>query len=175
MIKLPQVVHCKKDKYTLLIDRSTKWGNPFSYKENTTAQFKALSHDDSILQHEAWLLQQPRLMQDLPELIGQTLGCWCRPKRCHGDNLRKFVAQYLTDEAELTLLNASSSLNHLQNCLQTPAPPDLLVVMAMTDRGSFYLPHYLNNQNAGLFLKKINAGFQERGCLNLFFWEEITL
>jgi hypothetical protein len=34
-----------------------------------------------------WLMTQPQLLAKLPELKGKVLGCWCAPKRCHGDVL----------------------------------------------------------------------------------------
>lgn len=76
------VVHCKKEKYDVYIGRPSKWGNPFVIgKDGTRKQV--------IAKYREWVLQQPRLMRDLPELRGKVLGCWCAPKECHGDVLKE--------------------------------------------------------------------------------------
>lgn len=32
-------------------------------------------------------------MADIRELRGKTLGCWCKPKACHGNVLLKLVGE----------------------------------------------------------------------------------
>lgn len=74
------VVHCKKERFDVLIDRTTKWGNPFIIGKDGT-------REEVIKKHMLWLLNQPELLADLHELKGKRLGCWCKPKNwCHGDN-----------------------------------------------------------------------------------------
>lgn len=74
------VVHCEKDDYDVYIGRPSKWGNPFiSGKDGTRKEV--------IEKYRVWLLDQPDLMSSLPELEGKILGCWCKPKSCHGDVL----------------------------------------------------------------------------------------
>jgi hypothetical protein len=34
-------------------------------------------------------MHQPDLVNDLHELKGKKLGCFCKPKRCHGDFLAR--------------------------------------------------------------------------------------
>lgn len=75
------VVHCKKDKYDILIDRTTKWGNPFKEK----------SREENIEDYKNWVVTQHDLMNDLGSLKGKTLACWCAPKPCHGDVLSQLV------------------------------------------------------------------------------------
>lgn len=80
MADTPTVVHCKREPYDVLIDRTTKWGNPFIIGP----------HGDRagvIAKYEQRLLARPDLLAALPELHGKTLGCWCAPKPCHGDVL----------------------------------------------------------------------------------------
>lgn len=73
----------------MLIDRSTKWGNPFTHirNRNTRASFVVGSRDQAISSYETWVLGQGHLMAALPELRDKILGCWCRPLSCHGDVL----------------------------------------------------------------------------------------
>lgn len=71
-----RVVHCRKDSYDVYIGRPSKWGNPFAdgtKKEN-------------IERYRDYVLDGP-LVGEIEELRGKTLGCWCRPGRCHGDVL----------------------------------------------------------------------------------------
>ena len=77
---MKRVVHCKRDKFDVLIDRTTKWGNPFIIGVHG-------SREDVIRKHAEWLLTQPELIRDLHELKNKVLGCWCSPRACHGDLL----------------------------------------------------------------------------------------
>jgi hypothetical protein len=86
-----KVVHFKKDPYDIYIGRGSKWGNPFSHKENTTAKFKVSSRKEAVEKYEEWIKTQPHLMESLDELRGKTLGCWCKPQSCHGDVLKKLA------------------------------------------------------------------------------------
>ena len=73
------IVHFKRDACDVYIGRPSKWGNPFSIgRDGNRAQV--------IEKYRDYLLSSP-LMQDLGELRGKVLGCWCYPKPCHGDVL----------------------------------------------------------------------------------------
>jgi hypothetical protein len=86
-----KVVHFKKDPYDVYIGRGSKWGNPFTHKDGTIAQFKVSSRKEAIEKYEEWIKTQPDLMDSLHELKGKTLGCWCKPQSCHGDVLKKLA------------------------------------------------------------------------------------
>lgn len=87
------VVHCRRSSYDILIDRSTKWGNPFGHVRDrrTTASVLVITRDEAIARYEEWLPSQPHLIAALPELRDKVLGCWCRPLACHGDVLIRFA------------------------------------------------------------------------------------
>lgn len=58
----------------------SKWANPFAIgREGDRVEV--------VQKYRLWLLTQPDLMADLPELRGKVLGCWCAPDPCHGDVL----------------------------------------------------------------------------------------
>jgi hypothetical protein len=40
------VVHCKKARYDVYIGRPSPWGNPFSHKQGTLAQFQVASREE---------------------------------------------------------------------------------------------------------------------------------
>ena len=79
-----KIVHLKKEPYDVRIDRATKWGNPFSIGKDG-------NREEVISKYETYIMNRPDLIQALPELIGKTLGCWCKPLKCHGDILKIMV------------------------------------------------------------------------------------
>ena len=100
-----KVVHCKKEKYDVYIGRPSKFGNPYSHKEDTIAKFKVETREESIEKYEDYLLQNEELMLSLPELKYKTLGCWCKPLSCHGDILKKYVDKLEDLDRRKELLN----------------------------------------------------------------------
>lgn len=87
-----KVVHCRKEKYDIYIGRPSKWGNPYSHKDGTKAEFVVKTRKESIEKYEEYI-RQSRLMKDIDELEGKILGCWCKPKSCHGDVLVKLLEE----------------------------------------------------------------------------------
>lgn len=81
------VVHFKKSPYDIYIGRPSIWGNPYSHKEDTIAEFKVATREEAIAKYRDYILNKPELMSKLEELRGKRLGCWCRPQKCHGDIL----------------------------------------------------------------------------------------
>jgi hypothetical protein len=84
-----KVVHCKKHPYDVYIGRPSKWGNPFSHKSDTLAKFKVDTREEAVLAFREYILngEGKHLLNDLHELKGKILGCWCSPLSCHGDIL----------------------------------------------------------------------------------------
>ena len=87
----PRVVHCKRDEFDVYIGRGSRWGNPYSHKEGTLAEHVVGSRTEAIQKFEEYLLSNQDLMSSLEELKGKTLGCWCKPKSCHGDILLRYA------------------------------------------------------------------------------------
>jgi hypothetical protein len=71
------VVHCKKDKYDVYIGRPSKWGNPFTIGKDG-------NREEVIRKYAGWIIKQTELLNNIQELKGKVLGCWCSPKACHG-------------------------------------------------------------------------------------------
>lgn len=78
-----KVVHCKREQYDVYIGRPSKWGNPFVIGKDGT-------REEVVAKYEAYI-KTTELMNDLHELKGKTLGCWCSPKCCHGDVLLRLA------------------------------------------------------------------------------------
>lgn len=81
-----KVVHCKKEKYDVYIGRGSPWGNPFVIGPDGT-------REEVIKKYEDWIRTVSELLKRLDELDGKILGCWCVPKRCHGDVLIKLIEE----------------------------------------------------------------------------------
>lgn len=96
-----QVVHFQKEPYDIYIGRPSKWGNPFTHKEDTKAEFVLPSREDAIEAYREWITNGDgkHLLNDLHELEGKVLGCWCSPNACHGDVLIELVNKNLLFKA----------------------------------------------------------------------------
>lgn len=90
---MTKVVHFRKEPFDVYIGRPSKWGNPFSHKEGTLAEYKVSTRAEAIRKYEEWLMSSPERLAGLEELRGKTLGCWCSPKPCHGDVIVKILSQ----------------------------------------------------------------------------------
>lgn len=88
-----KVVHCKRERYDVYIGRPSKWGNPFTHIQDrkTKAEFIVATREEAIAKYREWILTQPALLNDLHELDGKILGCWCKPQSCHGDVLVELI------------------------------------------------------------------------------------
>jgi hypothetical protein len=83
-----KVVHCKKEPYDVYVGRPSKFGNPFSHKDGTLAQFKVATREEAIKKFEEWFMTQPELIVAAKkELKNKVLSCWCHPLACHADVL----------------------------------------------------------------------------------------
>ncbi len=73
---------------TVKIGRGTKWGNPFRVNKRYTR--------GEVVHLYTKYIWGGKLIEDLPELYGQVLGCHCSPKLCHGDVLRALCHPWMT-------------------------------------------------------------------------------
>lgn len=88
MVEIVNLRNCKDwgKPGDVLIDRRTKWGNPFIMHNET-------QRNQVCDQYEVYLDQQLRQHKlDLNDLSNaKRLGCWCTPFRCHGDYIKKLL------------------------------------------------------------------------------------
>lgn len=70
----------------IYIGRGSKWGNPYKIGKDGT-------RDEVIIKYEKYIKGKQELLCDLPKLAGETLGCYCYPKKCHGDILVKLLRE----------------------------------------------------------------------------------
>ena len=78
-----RVVNLRKERYDVYIGRGSKWGNPFQMANHTEEERNRVCDE---YEKYFWSIG---LYKYIDELKGKTLGCFCKPKRCHGDFLAK--------------------------------------------------------------------------------------
>lgn len=89
-----KVVNKYKDSYDVYIGRGSKWGNPFTHRDTKTkAKYKVASRAESVASFKDYITEGDgqHLLNDLHELKGKTLGCFCKPQACHGDILAELA------------------------------------------------------------------------------------
>lgn len=88
------------------IGRGSPLGNPFSHMPGTKAEFLVLTRDEAVNRYEEWLrykirLKDPKVLGELTRLLELArkgdlkLRCFCAPKRCHGDVIKKVLEMEL--------------------------------------------------------------------------------
>lgn len=85
------VVNSRHSTFDVYIGRGSKWGNPFSHNPRSRARFITATREEAISKYEEWIKTQEYLLSHLWELRGKILGCYCKPKACHGDVLARLA------------------------------------------------------------------------------------
>ena len=89
---MTRVVNRRRDLFDVYIGRPSPFGNPFSHKPFTMAQYRVSSREEAIARFREWFLAQPELVaRARRELKGKVLGCWCKPAACHGDVIAEII------------------------------------------------------------------------------------
>lgn len=70
----------------------SKWHNPYKVAKPRKIYKKGAYHslEDSLDLYEKYI-RSSKLIDEIDELRGKTLGCWCKPNKCHGDILIKIL------------------------------------------------------------------------------------
>ena len=98
------VVHVNKKKPDVYIGRrfagwpASKWQNPVKLHDGTTRL-------QVLLDYCIYLSEQELLLDEVSELRGLTLGCWCAPKMCHGHVLAQLAASEDPREELQSIIN----------------------------------------------------------------------
>lgn len=89
------VVNKNKEAFDIYIGRGSKWGNPFTHikDKETKAEFIVNTRSEAIAKYKEWISNQPELLNALEELKDKRLGCFCKPKSCHGDILVELIEE----------------------------------------------------------------------------------
>lgn len=81
MVEITRVVHRNKESFDVLIDRTSIFGNP---------HFEG-SRTENIANFRKYFYENKELQDEAEKLRGKRLGCWCKPKACHGDVIVEFL------------------------------------------------------------------------------------
>lgn len=101
---ITSVVNLTTDSYDVYIGRRSDteehFGNPYSHLELSNT-IKVNSRKESIENYRKWLIgiidtdkEQVRrqwILNNLDLLDSKILGCFCKPKKCHGDILIEII------------------------------------------------------------------------------------
>lgn len=89
-----KVVHCQKQTYDILIDRTTMWGNPFHIGKDG-------NRSDVMNKFFLWITgrdyknfkqkERQLILDNMDELRNKVLACWCKPMACHGDIYKEIL------------------------------------------------------------------------------------
>ena len=82
------VVNKYKEDFDVYIGRGSVWGNPYVIGQDGTREEVIEKY-----KHYLWeMITSKRISLDqLKNLKGKRLGCFCKPKACHGDIIVKAV------------------------------------------------------------------------------------
>ncbi len=95
-IKLVNIKKIPKQDYDLYIGRSNKWlGLPESKWHNPFFMKNEGQRPTVLKLYEEHIRSRPDLIAALPELSNKTLGCYCAPKRCHGNVLIELYEEFV--------------------------------------------------------------------------------
>lgn len=88
------VVNVKRtDEWDVKIGRSTRFGNPYVLEQFGGDYTREASVEQFRLYFAHKIGTSKDFRQAVQDLKGKTLGCYCKPKLCHGD----VIVEYLED------------------------------------------------------------------------------
>lgn len=89
------VVNKYKEPFDVYIGRGSVWGNDYSHLPETKASHKVDTRDEAVecYRDQLWdsICSGKITIDMLKSLNGKRLGCFCKPKSCHGDIIVKAV------------------------------------------------------------------------------------
>lgn len=85
----------KDEAFDVYIGRGSKWGCPYTIIKDRPTLAKEIvdSKEEALSKYREYVLGSSELMDSLDELEGKTLGCFCKPEKCHGDILLELLSQ----------------------------------------------------------------------------------
>jgi len=76
--------------YDARIQAGSEFANPFSINDRVTRDQAIEQYREHIISK---LKKNPKLRNRLMQMEGKKLGCWCSPRRCHGDVLVELIEE----------------------------------------------------------------------------------
>lgn len=116
MIKVKNKHNSKPESNDIYIGRGSILGNPFTHLnlEKTKAEFYCKSREDAISNYEDYILNKIKnndeiicneinRLTDLAKKKDINLVCFCKPKSCHGDIIKKIIEKNIFNLDNLNL------------------------------------------------------------------------
>jgi uncharacterized protein YcbK (DUF882 family) len=98
-IKVININKYEGDDY-IFIGRPSAYGNPYSSKERSQAEFKVDTKKEAIEKYREYILNNVNILDDLITELKQNqytkIGCFCKPAGCHGDVLKQLIEERTT-------------------------------------------------------------------------------
>jgi len=98
-----QIMNLRIDKpeyeYDVRIHRRTPLGNPFkmcdeSMRDEACDKYEKYFYHQIEANSDGFMMELKRLQELLKEYGGIRLFCWCAPKRCHGETIKKYLLEH---------------------------------------------------------------------------------
>lgn len=86
-----RVVNVKYEKADIYIGRAKD--GPFNRLGNPFVIGKDGDRETVIAKHLSYVRKQPWILEELERMKGKTLGCFCFPLPCHGDNYVNLIEE----------------------------------------------------------------------------------
>ena len=104
MINIINLKHSKPVKeYDAVVDRTSKLGNPFYMKseaERDNVCDKYIEYFYRNIQASGSFKTEVNRLVDLYKKHGHlNLFCWCAPKRCHAETIRKYIYYRIREDS----------------------------------------------------------------------------
>jgi hypothetical protein len=99
---MTKVVNLRKSRYDVYIGRGSIFGNPYSHKSGTKAEFIVRNRKEAIKKYKEYFYNRlntdDNFLLAVASLKGKTLGCFCKPDGgfegrilCHGQIIAGFL------------------------------------------------------------------------------------
>lgn len=97
-------------EFDIYIGRGTPIGNPFTHLKNIPNTTKCETREEAVLNYKKWIYQKIRgedaeILAFLKKIIAKlkingqvNLVCYCSPKKCHGEIIKKIIEYNLNFE-----------------------------------------------------------------------------
>ena len=87
------------DKGAQYIGRGSPLGNPFRMKNESERDLVCDQYDAwfkrKVAENDAHVMNELRRLFKIAQKGDLVLGCYCSPKRCHGETIKRFLEQFL--------------------------------------------------------------------------------
>jgi hypothetical protein len=91
-----------KEPWDFRVDRKTPLGNPFIMKNESMRDWSCDSYDNNfedLIKQDSAKAYLCKLVLAYQRYGRLRLFCWCAPKRCHGETVRRYILECV-DEAK---------------------------------------------------------------------------